>query len=113
MDEHPLARLNEAGVRVIGQVVRGESLGHARRCHVEAHAVRNVYDLRGGHSRVLTVRTEDAVRNALANSEARLSGLRSHLDDRAAALLPGDEGERLRVRGAALAKVPELDGNGV
>mmetsp|Transcript_38371 Transcript_38371/g.95460 ORF Transcript_38371/g.95460 Transcript_38371/m.95460 type:complete len:410 (+) Transcript_38371:849-2078(+) len=108
MDEHPLPWNDELGVRTCRQVVGGESLCHDRCGDVQADAIGDREQLGDRDSRVLRVGAEDRVGNRVADLEARRLRLGGDGSDRARALLPADEGERLGVRGAhrgALAEV--------
>mmetsp|Transcript_15049 Transcript_15049/g.44646 ORF Transcript_15049/g.44646 Transcript_15049/m.44646 type:complete len:359 (+) Transcript_15049:41-1117(+) len=105
VDEHPLAWLDQARVRVVGQVVRREALRHARDRLLESDSVRHLHNLGCRHGRVLAVRAEHGVGDSLAGGEPGRRRLWRHVDDSAAALLARDKGQLLRVRGAALAEV--------
>ena len=67
VDEHPLSGHAQLGVRVRGEVVRGEALHGQAGGHVEAHALGHAEQLARGHRRVLAVRAEHRVGDAVAH----------------------------------------------
>lgn len=110
MDEHPLAGLDEPGVRAVRQVVRGHALHAAGDGDVQGHLLGHRHALVRRHRRVLGVRLKHGgVGDAVAHLDAlrlRLGRDRSH---EAAAFLPADERELALVQTAAVVRVDEVD----
>jgi hypothetical protein len=112
VDEHPLALLDEARVRVGDEVVGRHALHDARDGGLHGHRVGHREQLGRRDRRELGVAPEHRVRDAVAHLVTGLRRLGRHLRDGPAALLPPDERQVARVQ--ALAVVPgRVRGGGV